>query len=190
MADVIVYPWHGFPHKYVDTAGVYAPQVATVFDADGPIILNRFGLAERLSDNGDGTYAPVVTTTTDPTDLLVVENGVQQRYSDQGDDTYCRVIASSSLGGDDVSVYNTWGLQERYIDLGDGTFAQLINGSFADSVVYDSFGVARGFDQVLGYFSPLLSGVASVGTEVNELWGSDTLVWLTDSGAEPSVWRI
>lgn len=32
--------------------------------------------------------------------------------------------------------------------------------------------------------------VGDVTANLNELWGADPLVWLTDSGAEPSVWRI
>jgi hypothetical protein len=32
--------------------------------------------------------------------------------------------------------------------------------------------------------------VTDVVADLNELWGADRLVWLTDSGVEPSVWRI
>ena len=32
--------------------------------------------------------------------------------------------------------------------------------------------------------------VTDVVADLNEVWGADRLVWLTDSGVEPSVWRI
>ena len=162
MADVIVYPWHGLPHRYIDNGGVYSPQMTTVFDADGPIVTNSNGVAERLSDNGDGTYSPVLTIGSDPSDALYTKNGLLQRFSSNGDGTYSRVIVLATLGGSDTTVFNEYGLAERYADLGDGTYALIVDGTEADLSVYNDYGLPVGFDSLSGGFAPIWDGISSV----------------------------
>lgn len=144
MADVIVYPWYGLPWKFIDKTGYFAPHVSTTFDVTGPEVTNRFGLKERLRDNGDGTYSPVVVTTTAGTDTLVMELGLQQRYAIQADGTFCRVVATSTLGNVDITALNEYSLPQRFVNFGDGTYGQLVSTNAPDNVGQNEFGVPVG----------------------------------------------